>query len=128
MTTNVVTLNATDDLVRADALMQLKRLRHLPVVQRGELLGLITHRDILRAQARVASGLESKDETEYVPLTAKDMMTENVRTTTRDAPAKTAARALLDNHFGCLPVVDGGKLVGIVTEVDFLRWSLDQLD
>lgn len=127
MSTNVVALNANDDLVHADEVMKLKRVRHLPVVEGNKLLGLVTHRDILRAQAKLVSELESKDKTELVSLTARDMMTEKVLTTTPDAPAKEAARALLDNRFGCLPVVDGDELVGIVTEIDFLRWSLDQL-
>jgi CBS domain-containing protein len=127
MSTNVVSLHANDDLVHADEVMGLKRVRHLPVVEGKKLLGLVTHRDILRAQARIVAGLESKDETKFVPLTAKDLMTEKVLTTDPEAPAKEAARALLDNHFGCLPVVENDELVGIVTEVDFLRWSLDQL-
>ena len=114
-----------DDRRRPD---ELERIRHLPVVHGKKLLGLVTHRDILRAQTRLMAGLRSKDESEFIPLTAKDLMTENVRTTTADTPAKEAARALLDNRFGCLPVLDGEELVGIVTEIDFLRWSLDQLE
>lgn len=128
MTRGLVTLSVTDDLVHADELMGLERIRHLPVVQDGRLLGLVTHRDILRAQAKVMAGLVAKSETELVSLTAKELMTANVRTTTPDTPAKEAARALLDNRFGCLPVVEDDRLVGIVTEIDFLRWSLDQLD
>jgi CBS domain-containing membrane protein len=129
MRTKLVTLSPGDDLLHADREMKLNRIRHLPVVSGKKLVGLITHRDILRAQAQVLTQIEAKEEKVFIPLTAEALMTHNVRTTTPDSSAKEAARALLDNRFGCLPVVDDDEnLVGIVTEVDFLRWSLDELD
>ena len=61
MTSNVITLAPEDDLMKADAIMQRGRVRHLPVVRGHELVGLITHRDLLRAQIQ-ALGHDSGDE------------------------------------------------------------------
>ena len=55
-------------------------------------------------------------------------MTKDVRTVAPDMSAAEAARLLLSNKYGCLPVVEHGRLVGIVTEADFLGWALDEMD
>ena len=127
MTPDVLTLAAQDDLLHADSVMRLNRIRHIPVVRGAELIGLITHRDLLRAQIDMLTKLRMTSETQYMPLTAESRMTKNVRTVAPDVPAADAAKLLLSNKYGCLPVVEHGRLVGIVTEADFLGWALDEM-
>jgi len=131
MTKELITLGADDDLPKADELMRLNRLRHLPVVDGKKLAGLITHRDLLRLQTELLARLGSTgdaDEEVFIPLTARDLMNEDVATTSSDTPAVDAAKRLLAQRYGCLPVVDGEELVGIITESDFLKWSIEQLE
>ena len=125
MTPDVVTLSEETDVVYATGAMKLRRIRHLPVVRGDELVGLVSHRDLLRAQARFLSGVEQGET--IASVRAKDIMTDEVTTVSPDTPADEAAMLLVDGKFGCLPVVDDGRLVGIVTEADFLRWAVGVL-
>lgn len=114
MTRSLVTLEEKDDLSKADTVLGLARIRHLPVVRGDTLVGLVTHRDILRA-------VTAKAET---PVRAADIMTKDVRTIAPDARLAQAARQLLEQKIGCLPVVEDGRLVGLVTEADLVRFAL----
>jgi CBS domain-containing protein len=125
MTRDVETLSADDSLVLADTLMRRRRIRHLPVVRAGRLVGVVTHRDLLRAQAEITARIPVSDEERFVSLAVGDLMTTDVKTASPDEPARDAAQRMLESKLGCLPVVDPeGQLVGIVTEVDFLRWAI----
>jgi len=130
MTRDVLTLALGSDLSLADDVMRLERVRHLPVLDGKKLVGIVSHRDLLRAHSRLlvkAAMLPATGETQVVTVSVDEVMQSKVRTVTEDAPAKEAARLILDNRFGCLPVVEGDRLVGIVTEVDFLRWAITKL-
>jgi CBS domain-containing protein len=105
--------------------MRWRHIRHLPVVERGRLVGLVTHRDLVRAQAqllaRPAHDLLA-DAAEELSVLVLAVMQRNVWRVTPETPVMEAARIMLDHKFGCLPVVDSqDQLVGIVTEVDLLR-------
>lgn len=127
MTRNVVSLQSDHSIHLAAGVMQLKRIRHLPVVDGERLVGLVTHRDLLRAQAAVLAGPwdPRSDASLTVPIT--EIMRTNVWTVGPRTPLLEAARIVLDHKFGCLPVVDDGRLVGIVTEVDLIRCLVDGL-
>jgi CBS domain-containing membrane protein len=117
MTRELVTLREDADLNRIDDLLKLHHIRHLPIVREGRLVGLVTHRDLLRAQARLQAGLRAG-----YGVTAGDVMTREVETITPDTSVRHAINRLLDDKFGCLPVVDGqGRLVGIFTDSDAAR-------
>jgi CBS domain-containing membrane protein len=116
MTRAVVTLNADDALLEVDDLLKRNHIRHLPVLQGRRLVGLVSHRDLIRALARQPLGKAVQ------PLTVKDVMTPEVESVAPQTSLLEALERLLDHRFGCLPVVDAqGALVGIVTESDFLR-------
>jgi CBS domain-containing membrane protein len=125
MTRDVVTLREDDDLWTADTLVGLERIRHLPVIdERGHLAGLVTHRDLLAAQhARLTGGTQFPREARVSQLMRRD-----VWTTSPAASVLDAARTLSDHSYGCLPVVDRGKLIGIVTEADFMRLLVEHDD
>lgn len=122
MTRELVTLEEDDALIQVDDLLKRHHIRHVPVVQGRRLVGMVSHRDLIRALARQPAGKAAQ------PLGVRDVMTRDVETVAPDASARQAIEKLLDRRFGCLPVVDGqGELVGLVTESDFLRLALELL-
>ena len=118
MTKDLVTLEENQNLAHAEELLRLHRIRHLPVVRQGRLVGLVTHRDLLKA----AAGRQA--DPAHKPLWASDVMVREVTTVLPDTPTRTALKLMLDNKFGCLPVVSqDGKLMGILTESDLVRYA-----
>jgi CBS domain-containing membrane protein len=116
MTHEVLTLEADASLIQVDDLMKRHRMRHVPVVQGRKLVGLVSHRDLIRAFA-----WQSSNSTRSM-LGLPDIMTREVETVTPQDSVQTAIDRLLEKRFGCLPVVNEQReLVGIVTESDLLR-------
>lgn len=116
MTRELVTVNETDDLALAESMLRLGGIRHLPVVRQGRLVGLVTHRDLLRTA--VTHDRRS--------TTAGDVMTRAPEAVGPNTSLVRAARLMLEKKFGCLPVVESdGRLVGIITESDFVRFAAD---
>lgn len=122
MTTDVVTLDADESLLLADDVMRLGRIRHLPVVEGRRLVGLVTHRDLLRASVSSLAGLSRSEEASIKrAIPVREVMQMEVTTIAADKPALDAARLLLERKLGCLPVIgEDGSLVGILTEADFV--------
>jgi CBS domain-containing protein len=117
MTRDLVTLAENQNLNQADDLLRLHRIRHLPVVRSGKLVGLITHRDLLRAMSQRGADPAKQ-------LWASDVMVRDVKTVRPDTPTRDAVKLLLQNKYGCLPVVGAdGELVGILTEADMVRFA-----
>jgi CBS domain-containing protein len=118
MTKDLVTIRATDDLALAESLLRLAGIRHLPVVQDGALVGLLTQRDLLRSG--VAGRPVARD------TAVREAMTKDPTTVRGGTSLAQAARIMLEHKYGCLPVTDdAGRLVGIVTEADFVRFAAD---
>jgi len=130
MTKDVFTLNKHDSLSAAKDLMSLARIRHIPVVdEAGRFVGLLTHRDILAATISELAGIdrETQDEIEAgIPI--GEIMQTDVVAVDPEMSLKEAARLLLEEKYGCLPVVAGRKLCGIITEADFLRLTIDLME
>jgi CBS domain-containing protein len=122
MTKEVSTLGRNDTLDLADDVMTLERIRHLPVLDEGRVVGVVSQRDLFRSGLAVALGYGERAQKMLLKtLRVKEVMSEPAITVSPEATAKEAARLMLEHKIGCLPVVEGHALVGIVTETDILR-------
>ena len=129
MTREVATLAEDDTLADARQCMQRGRLRHLPVVRGTVLVGLVSHRDLLAASFSMFAGVSDQEERRlFRQIPVRELMHDAlaVPPTMR---VRDAARVMLDKQYGCLPIVDeGGNLLGIVTEADFLHLAVKMLE
>jgi CBS domain-containing membrane protein len=131
MIKEVTTLKRNDQLTLADDIMRLGRIRHLPVLDDDakNLVGIVSQRDLFRgALARALGYGEHARRKVMDTLLVKEVMSTEVFTTTPDAPLAGAAQVLMERKIGCLPVVENGVLVGIVTEADFVAMVARQSD
>lgn len=122
MTFPVVTISAEDSLEKAWRIVREKGYRHLPVIDdSGKPIGLLSDRDLMRgkpAKAHRDQNLKSKDP----PETVSDLMATQVLTAARETEIREAARAMINEQIGCLPVVEeDGLLAGILTTTDIMR-------
>jgi len=126
MTRKVYTVKTDDKISEAIRLIKEKGIKHIPVVEDEKLKGLISDRDIRDFSPSKATSL---DIYELHYLLAKTRVTEvmkgKVFTTTSETPIEEAAMVLYDKNIGCLPVVDGGKLSGIISDRDIFRALVD---
>jgi CBS-domain-containing membrane protein len=128
MSQPAVTVGPTGPLREVIQLMEAKNIRHVAVVDSGRLLGLLSHRDVLRSQEGSLSGALSTEQTHMNRwIEARWVMTKEVRTVYPDTPALEAALTLRSHGYGCVPVVEQGKLVGMLTDSDFLEYAIQQL-
>ena len=123
MTTEVKTLGRNDSLSIADDVMNMDRIRHLPVLDEdGRLAGILSQRDLyFNALLRgLGYGTVAKERTlKEIPV--KMCMADDPITVTPDTTLEEAARLMLEHKIGALPVVEDEKLAGLITETDFLR-------
>jgi len=119
---DLVTVTKDERMTVAKKIMKEKNIRHLPVVDGKKLIGLVTNMDIRKAEASPATSLEIR-ELHYLldKLTVGEIMTRNVITISPDISIEEATTLLHDNKIGCLPVVEDGNLVGIITENDVME-------
>ena len=122
-----ITIPPETPVLEARRVMQTRAIRHLLVVEDGRLVGIVTDRDIRLNMPSPATTL-SVWEVNYLlaRLTVQEVMTKSVIVVEPDRPAEDAAILLLNEKIGALPVVDGERLVGIVTETDFLRAFVEE--
>jgi CBS domain-containing protein len=124
MTGEVTTLKRNDKLSIADDIMRLGRIRHLPVVDdadESKLVGLVTQRDLFRGSLACSLGIGPAEQRKLLgKVEVAEIMTREVVTTTPSTLLREAAQLMSTRKLGCLPVVEAGKLVGILTEGDFV--------
>ena len=128
MSSNVVTVKEDDTLMNAVRIMKDNKIKHLPVVNSsGELVGIVTDRDLKEASASDATTLEVHELLYLLDkVKIQSIMSKNVITTEKSGSAKQAALLMVEKGVGCLPVVDGKKVVGIVTRSDLLKAYANQ--
>lgn len=129
MSPHPFTIMPDASILAAQRLMKDNNIRHLPVVNAaGALLGLVTRTTLEEARPSKLSTL-SVYELHYQldKLKVRDVMERKVVTVTEDVPIERAARIMWENKIGCLPVMRGSRLVGIVTDHDLMRNMLDLL-
>lgn len=123
MTAGVFAVQAADDLETVNDLMEERSVRHIPVVdENGKLIGLVSQRDVLRNTLVGRQELPPELVASSLRTAVGQIMTREVATAAPDQDIRVAARLLFENKYGCLPVVDDKRLVGILTESDFVRF------
>lgn len=125
MTRDVKTLRRNDPLALADEIMKRERIRHLPVLDEdGVLAGIVSDRDLFHRTLVAALGYGATQQQHLLSmLRVKEVMANEVLTIAPDTPLPVAARTMVEHKIGCLPVVEGERLVGILTEGDFVAFA-----
>lgn len=123
MSTNVVVVDEKTLIFQAKEIMQAHRIRRLPVMKKDKLVGLVTERMLLEASPSEATSL-SIYEVNYIlsKMTVKDLMVKDPDTISPDMPVEIALKWGQEKGYGAAPVVEDGKLVGIATESDIVRF------
>lgn len=127
MTPKPICVAPETQMLDARRRMTEERIRHLVVVEDGRVVGIVTDRDIRLNMPSPATSL-SVWEINYLltRLTVGEVMSRAVILVDPDRPVAEAAGIMIDHKIGALPVVDDGRLVGIVTETDFVRLAARQ--
>lgn len=118
----VMTLSTEGSVLAASRMMKENNFRHMPITNGdGNVVGVVTDRDLKRASASEATSLEVH-ELHYLleKITLGEVMSNQPVVAKPDTEARHAANLMLDKHIGCLPVVEGNVLVGIITKDDLL--------
>jgi CBS domain-containing protein len=146
MATNIAVVDRNDNLLMVQERMAAKHLRHLPVIERrasaltlerlrvrlggpalpvvdhGELVGLVTQSDLFKANMSSAMGYGTKAQEAFLEsVHVSEIMVYPVVTVTPETSVAEAATMMLHHEIGCLPVVEQGRLVGMITKTDLLR-------
>ena len=122
MQTSYVTVSAGDTLSTVEDIMTLGGVRHMPVVRGGVLVGVVSERDLLRASLSNLTEFGHEERRAFLQVVeiTRVMSTPPV-IISPEAEIEQAARLLTEKRIGCLPVVEDGKLIGLLTETDVLR-------
>ncbi|KUE80188.1 acetoin utilization protein AcuB [Aeromonas schubertii] len=130
MTEKPFTLGPENSLKQAIDLMNQEKIRHIPVVDgEHQLLGLVTLSDVLATRESKLFVTTQEREAEFTDsVRLEELMTRNVAWVDPHAGIKEAALYLQRHKYGCLPVVERGKLIGIVTDSDFIGVAINLLE
>src|SRR6266849_2084463 len=122
MSKDIEVVDRNDNLRTVEERMVTKQLRHLPVLEQGEVVGMVTQRDLFKAAMSSTMGYGEKAQKAYLQsVRVKEIMVYPVVTVAPDTSVAAAAAMIIDKGIGCLPVVNGTQLVGMVTKTDLLR-------
>lgn len=128
MTTDLITLNISDDLSKAESLFNTHHIRHIPVVEAEKVIGMLSKTDLLRISfvENYGESEANVDTAVYSMLSLSQVMTKAVETVDAGATIREVAEILSKHEFHALPVTENGELKGIVTTTDLIRYLLDQ--
>lgn len=123
MAEKIVTISADDRLSTVEDIMTLGGVRHMPVVRAGLLVGVVSERDLLRASLSNLTAFGSEQRRAFLQaVEIKRVMSTPPVVIHPDATPEEAALVMAEKKIGCLPVVEGDDLIGLVTETDVLRY------
>lgn len=123
MSDQIVTISSDDTLSTVEDIMTLGGVRHMPVVRSGQLVGVVSERDLLRASLSNLTAFGTEQRRAFLhAVEIKRVMSAPPVVIHSDATVNEAARLMAERKIGCLPVVDREKLVGMLTETDVLRY------
>jgi CBS domain-containing protein len=122
MATEITTLGRNDSLQLAKDIMTLGRIRHFPVIDDDKLVGVVSQRDLYKASLGSVMKYGEKAQRSFLEgIAIKEIMSDPPITIAPHASVQEAARLMMEKKVGCLPVLEGPKLVGIITETDMLK-------
>lgn len=125
----VATVGRNDTLYMADDRMAARGIRHLPVVDNGRVIGVLSQRDLIELGTSSALGYATIGQKKVLrAIHAGDAMSEPAVTASPETTVRDAALTMIRRRLGCLPVVEGETLVGIVTARDLLRGLVATVD
>ena len=118
-----VTLKPEDTLDLANDIISLGRIRHIPIVDRSRLVGIVTARDLIGTAPAQIFGLKHKSKSALLKsVLIKEVMKKQVITAAPDTPIKDVAHLMADKKIGGVPVISDGMVVGLVTTTDILHY------
>ncbi|MEO9513809.1 MAG: CBS domain-containing protein [Flavobacteriaceae bacterium] len=126
MTKDLVTLTTKDDLVTAEEVFKEHKIRHIPIVEGSAIIGILSYTDLLRIS--FADAVDDHEQTVdtmvYNMFTLSQVMVRDVISVPSNTTIRQVAQFLAQKEFHALPIVDNGKLVGIVTTTDLIKYLL----
>lgn len=129
MAKNIIAISPSEDLERVEMLFNRYKIKHIPVVSHGVIIGMLSFTDLMRISFSETGkeGGKSVDSVVYNTFSIEEVMVKNVVTVTSDTSIKEVAKILAEREFHALPVVDNGNPVGIVTTTDLLNYLVKEL-
>lgn len=128
MTQQPITVSPDDNFPQAMSVIRKRKIRHLPVLDKDKLIGIVVESDLLSNQPSPATTLSLYEIYSLLEtLRIRQIMSRPVIAVEGDCPLEEAARIMVENKISCLPVMDGVKLVGIITETDVFKVLVEVL-
>ena len=129
MIKNIIAITPNEDLERAEVLFKRHKIKHIPVMSNGVIVGILSYTDLMRISFAETAADESNsvDSVVYNSFTIEQVMVKDVVTVSSDTSIKSVAKILSECEFHALPIVDDGQLVGIITTRDLLGYLVKQI-
>lgn len=130
MAKEIVKLNLTDSLTNAEKLFKEFKIKHLPVISSGKLVGILSYTDLIRISLAETGGENDDiiDTTVYNMFSIEQVMIKDVVTVQAECSIKVAAKIIIDKGFRSLPVMEGDILVGMLTSTDLIKYLIKHCD
>jgi CBS domain-containing protein len=127
MAKSIISVNTTQSLRDVKKILETENIRHIPVVSGSKLIGIISKTDIAKLSIGAVFGDQGSGEEAILDmLSIEQLMTKHPKSVSSDTLIRDVAEMLVSEEFHSLPVVDDGKIVGIVTSTDIIKYMLEQ--
>ena len=126
MSTDIASVNITQSIKDVSEIISTRNVRHVPVVSGDEVIGMMSKTDLQKISFVNNMETDNVSTTMYEVLSIEQVMTKDLMTVQSSDTIHQVANILSENEFHALPVVEGGKLVGIVTTTDLIKYLVEQ--